>query len=732
MATRRSATSRGRKSGGGYRSPLHKTSQELIGEEIRALKSQIALEISQRNSGFSGGLNISLGDIQEEYVAELQPLKQRTRIFERMINDPHVRGQLRGIAMTLISGVRWKVDGGTQQQRDLLGANILRDGPPKWWATTSWYDRLYESLGMMIYGFALFGITRQIVDDKMILRNIKWLHPRSVDENGWIMDGADNLIEVRRTFHDATGMQFSRLPIAADDMFLMCWDRRGPNWEGNAFIRPMYKPWKFSELAEKIDIIDLQNRGIAIPVAHLSGAGGPKERDTLQEILRSLRGANKDRAFIVLEKDEKIDFLTSTGTAKSATEAIDRHHMGVAKAGGTEYSEVSSSISGAGRAAASVLATGFFINIDAIRIIIEDMINFGVGPLKGLSEMVQDPNFDTEADKFEYARIVGSRVSPTEQFDNIPLIQDSVKAFLIPPSLKYANETARRLGWPEITQQEFDHGMELMGKGSQVQGRPGEAGADSNSSRGDKLSGTAPKVGESTPSVAGPIGAMEAGDPDPVARRSLQLAGTKGGEPLTGRPPTSEESHVLALAEIDTTLKSTEAKYASIGHRTQRREIENIVEQVKNGLTVKQLLAENAAGTLFKYRNQLGNDWKNILTQVRNFGIGQVRDEIKRAKKRGAVAIMDRPRVGAMNPNHDDQGRFAETGAIRPGALKPGDPHPNTYKDATFVGYQRGPKPERKIRFALYNLHKDIPGHTTNSTVTEETLKEHGFERHET
>src|SRR5260221_14043347 len=93
--------------GTGYKSPLRRTSQELISEEIRTLKSQIALEISQRNSGFSGGLNISLGDIQEEYVTELQPLRQRTKLFERMANDPYVRGQLRGIAMTLISGVRW-------------------------------------------------------------------------------------------------------------------------------------------------------------------------------------------------------------------------------------------------------------------------------------------------------------------------------------------------------------------------------------------------------------------------------------------------------------------------------------------------------------------------------------------------------------------------------------------------------------------------------------------------
>ena len=37
-------------------------------------------------------------------------------------------------------------------------------------------------------------------------------------------------------------------------------------------------------------------------------------------------------------------------------------------------------VAGAVLLSASVLATGFFINVDAIRILVEDMINFGCGP----------------------------------------------------------------------------------------------------------------------------------------------------------------------------------------------------------------------------------------------------------------------------------------------------------------------------------------------------------------
>lgn len=800
----------------------------LLNQEIAHLRGQIAIELAARSN--ASGMNISLGDINEEYVPELKSIKGRMKVYERMANDPWIRGQLRGIGMTLISGVRWKMDGGTQEQKDLVGANLLRQGPPKWWCSTSFYDRLHETLGMLIYGFAMFALTREIVEDKMIYRHIKWLHPRSVDENGWVMDPEDNLLYVRRSFQDATGKAFSMSPIPAEDMFLACWDRRGPNWEGNAFIRPMYKNWKIGEVAEKIDIIDLQNRGIAIPVAKLSGAGGPKERDTLVEILRTLRGGNKDRAFLVLEKDESIDFLTSQGTAKDASSIIDKQHIGISKVGGSEFSEIGPEVGG-GRASTSVLATGFFINIDAVRILIEDMWNFGCGPLPGLCESLQSANFDIEAPRFEYSRISGSRVSPTEQFDNIPLIQDSVKAGLIPPSLKYANETARRLGWPELTQAEFAEGMLLMGKGTPpaVPGRPTQAGADANATRGDQLSQTAPELGKKAPAEvpAGPkaaaieafnenhddLGRFAPGDggggggrdeevarldrqisfltrnrhtmiseakeleseaqalrdeakaaepgrkvhlhdravkldvramnirnripeldsrindavrqhdelsptkkataaqepsPDPTARRSLRRGAGK-------RQPTSEENYVLALAQIDNELKSAEARYASRIHYHQRKEIEQIVAKIKEGLDVSSLLKRGAATKLLRYHNQMGNDLKNILNQVRNFGAAQVRDEIKREQAK--------PGIAAFNENHDEAGRFAEA----PGSVSTWH-HPDGRKlDVIYIGEQ--PRPNGKPPLQLYNLHSDIPGHPKDSTVTEETIREVGFTR---
>jgi len=49
---------------------------------------------------------------------------------------------------------------------------------------------------------------------------------------------------------------------------------------------------------------------------------------------------------------------------------------------------------------------------------------------------------------------------------------------------------------------------------------------------------------------------------------------------------------------------------------------------------LEKLLKENADNKLFRYRNMLGNDLKNILSQVKNFGGAQVRDEIQRQVKK--------------------------------------------------------------------------------------------------
>lgn len=454
-------------------------------QEIASLRGQVASELAARNVS---GVKMYLGDIAEEQAPNLKSLHTRIDTLDRMANDPQVRGQLRAITMTMLSGIRWKVVGGSARARALVEANLLRKGPRRHWMATSFLDFLFEQMGCLIHGFSAFGVEwARPVDGRHLISRLAWLHPRTIDEDGWVIGPGDEFLGIRRSWTDGMGNTVARQFTPSEDLFLTCWDRRGPNWEGNAFIRPMFRPWVLGEMAEKIDIIDLQNRGVGIPVAKLSGAGGKKERDTLVEILKSLRGGSKERAFIVLEKEEEVNYLLSQGQAKDATGVLEYHRAQKVKAAGTEYFEQGNTATGS-RAGASALATGFFINVDGIRVVLQDQLNHGAGDQPGVVERLVDRNFGPDE---EMPEVVGSRVSPTEQLDNVPLIQDAIAKGVIPPNRKHANEMLDRLGWPELTEDEWDEATKAktsvavgggpLGPGSPADGGPGrppEAGPD--------------------------------------------------------------------------------------------------------------------------------------------------------------------------------------------------------------------------------------------------------------
>ena len=201
-----------------------------IEREILSLRSQIGTSLNQLHG--ASGIKVSLGDIQEEYVPELQSFRGRIAIYDRMMNDPVVSGIVRAVFNTMLSGVRWSVEGGTSEMRDLVAANLLRQGPQKYWCSTSWTQRLYETMCCLIYGVSLFAKTRTRVDDKIIFKHLKYLHPKSIDEDGWEMDKNDHLVEIRRSFTDAQGNFFVRQPIPSKELDIYVWDAAARTTKG--------------------------------------------------------------------------------------------------------------------------------------------------------------------------------------------------------------------------------------------------------------------------------------------------------------------------------------------------------------------------------------------------------------------------------------------------------------------------------------------------------------------
>ena len=79
--------------------------------------------------------------------------------------------------------------------------------------------------------------------------------------------------------------------------------------------------------------------------------------------------------------------------------------------------------------------------------------------------------------------------------------------------------------------------------------------------------------------------------------------------------------------------------YAAAFFKFQSKEIDRISRLVREGVSVAELLGKQK-DTLFGFRRPLKNELLNNLTQTRNFGMGQVRDELDRqhSSSEGAAA----------------------------------------------------------------------------------------------
>ena len=86
------------------------------------------------------------------------------------------------------------------------------------------------------------------------------------------------------------------------------------------------------------------------------------------------------------------------------------------------------------------------------------------------------------------------------------------------------------------------------------------------------------------------------------------------------------------MALIDNRLKSQEALYAASMFKFGQKEIERIKRKVREGINILDLLGPKK-DELFKFRNQLRNELLNNLSITRNFGAGQVRDELDRQRE---------------------------------------------------------------------------------------------------
>lgn len=85
---------------------------------------------------------------------------------------------------------------------------------------------------------------------------------------------------------------------------------------------------------------------------------------------------------------------------------------------------------------------------------------------------------------------------------------------------------------------------------------------------------------------------------------------------------------MLALAEIELTLDSLEARYSATMQEFKDKEIAQLKGQIAQGLDVRTVLAPTSS--VFRYRRQAGMKLLETLDRAKLFGRGQVQQELGR------------------------------------------------------------------------------------------------------
>jgi len=432
-----------------------KRHQKAMDRRLVALAEREQERQESRGGGFVSGLNVNLQKIDEEYVPALRDLSSRIGILQQMGNDAKIAAQLRANILPLFSAVRATVEGGTLEMRDLLEQNLLRKGDPRFWCETSWLQRMLERLMCLHYGFSLHGNTWDVVDGYDIIRSKTYLHPKSLGGPlgawEWSKDGT-RLVAIHRKYKRPDGTQEPDERIPIDQVDATVWWMTGENWEGQSLIRSMYGAYVKKDLASKIGMIALMNGGVGIPMGTLGPNDGLAQQVTLKTQARDLRGGSKELQYLILANGQKMEFLTTNGTIIDASPVIAEQNMDIAAAGATDFMQAGQTASGS-RAGGSVMMVSYMQQLDAVVRWLQDQMNHGAGYLKGDTENIIYRNFKNVK---ECPEIRLSRVSPTEQLDNVPNICDAVQKGGITHDLTVENHLRNSLGVPRLTQAKLD------------------------------------------------------------------------------------------------------------------------------------------------------------------------------------------------------------------------------------------------------------------------------------
>lgn len=375
--------------------------------------AQPAKQPPKRPRGGSGRTHVN-GFIEVDEPNTRLAWPRGLEVFDEMWRtDPDVRKNL-WMIINLIVGATWSVEPAGGDQATDHDRKVAQDVEWALFANLDggWKGHLTEALRVGLRsGFVLFEHVWELVDrdgrQMLVPRNLDLRLPRTITEfhqdNGQLTGVRQQLV---------TGDVDYRI----DELIYYRFGIEGDNWEGESLLRPVYKPWKLKDAAERVDAIRIERQALGVPLVYPPDDASSEQLDDMEEILAAIRAG--EQSFIMMPGPKAEDLTDEAaskgwrfeivgvgeGDSTDVKPSLDYHSDKIAAALIAEFMRLGQgSAPGGARATADVQVGPFHAAVEALSSVVEGVIN------TQLVRRIVDLNYQVD----DYPKVVMSLVDET-------------------------------------------------------------------------------------------------------------------------------------------------------------------------------------------------------------------------------------------------------------------------------------------------------------------------------
>jgi phage gp29-like protein len=235
---------------------------------------------------------------ESEFLTDLRGLRGIKRLREMSENDS-VIGALLSAMSLMIRPTPWRIEGGSQEARDLIEYCLHHmDG-------ASWEETVSDILSFLPYGFSIFEIVARPprkhpqgwVTLKKLAPRAQWtIDSFQTTENGDIL-----------TVYQQSLLRSSYIPYGKVLHFRTTGQHGDP--AGRSVLRSAYQSWYLKNRIQEIEAIAIERELnglplVRIPSEYLAPDATPEQKSLVQQVSRIARDVKKnEQGYIILPSD---------------------------------------------------------------------------------------------------------------------------------------------------------------------------------------------------------------------------------------------------------------------------------------------------------------------------------------------------------------------------------------------------------------------------------------------